>query len=380
MKAKAVFVGWVLCSVATLAGAQNYVIRDLGPVAPAAINSWGQIAGNYNNHAYIYSLGRWRNLGTLSGGTFSSAAAINDLGVIAGSADGPGTVTASWNKNDHYRCPDLIQPIIWSLPHGMLGLGDTIYYNGEYGQCFFTYYSTGINIHNQIVGSNESYASYEYGFLWSRGDGETQFAGGYQTTVSAINTPGDVAGQVTDDEFDFESHAALWKNGVDTDLGTLGGTDTQCSVANSVNDFDLVVGYSATETGPWSSEACFYFDNPEDPFHAFLWTQGSGMQDLGVVPGDTYSAAQKVNYNGLVVGSSGNSPSYNSETQVWTVSGHAFLWSQHSGMQDLNTLIPGGSGWVLTSAVDINIWGQIIGQGTKDGKTHGFLLTPTNPF
>jgi hypothetical protein len=49
-------------------------------------------------------------------------------------------------------------------------------------------------------------------------------------------------------------------------------------------------------------------------------------------------------------------------------------------MQDLNKLISGNSDWKLNTATDINIWGQIIGQGTRNGQTHGYLPTPINPF
>ena len=37
-------------------------------------------------------------------------------------------------------------------------------------------------------------------------------------------------------------------------------------------------------------------------------------------------------------------------------------------------------GWLLNSATDINVWGQIVGMGTLNGQPHGFLLTPRNPF
>jgi len=49
-------------------------------------------------------------------------------------------------------------------------------------------------------------------------------------------------------------------------------------------------------------------------------------------------------------------------------------------MQDLNTLIHSNSGWVLNTATDINVWGQIVGSGTLNGQPHGYLLTPKNPF
>jgi probable HAF family extracellular repeat protein len=45
-------------------------------------------------------------------------------------------------------------------------------------------------------------------------------------------------------------------------------------------------------------------------------------------------------------------------------------------MTDLNSLIPAGSGWVLTSARGINDAGQIVGTGTISGVQHAFLLTP----
>ena len=39
-------------------------------------------------------------------------------------------------------------------------------------------------------------------------------------------------------------------------------------------------------------------------------------------------------------------------------------------------MIPAGSGWVLISANGINAAGQIVGMGTHNSKTRGFLLTP----
>ena len=62
------------------------------------------------------------------------------------------------------------------------------------------------------------------------------------------------------------------------------------------------------------------------------------------------------------------------------VTGRPFLWSQAKGMHDLNTLISSKSGWVLNTATDINVWGQIVGQGELNGQRHGYLLTPKNLF
>ena len=53
----------------------------------------------------------------------------------------------------------------------------------------------------------------------------------------------------------------------------------------------------------------------------------------------------------------------------------AFVYSGGK-MQDLNRLIPRGSGWTLGDARAINDKGQIVGDGQHDGKQRAFLLTP----
>jgi probable HAF family extracellular repeat protein len=136
------------------------------------------------------------------------------------------------------------------------------------------------------------------------------------------------------------------------------------SEAHRVNDPGGVVGSS---TGP-------------NRTHAFLWTSGSGMKDLGTLGGD-FSDALDLNNNGDVVG-----------TSTSGAGGHAFHWSSSTGMQDLNTLIPSSSGVVLTSATGINNAGRIvaIGVATTDrsgpvdtddthmhaGPIHAYILTP----
>jgi probable HAF family extracellular repeat protein len=88
------------------------------------------------------------------------------------------------------------------------------------------------------------------------------------------------------------------------------------------------------------------------------------MHDLGALAGGS-SEAYSLNNRGEVVGRSavpGN--------------GHyAFLYRE-GRMLDLNDLIPTGTGWVLTDAVDINNSGQIVGNGYLRGAVRQFLLTP----
>jgi uncharacterized membrane protein len=93
--------------------------------------------------------------------------------------------------------------------------------------------------------------------------------------------------------------------------------------------------------------------------HAQIAHGAGAIQDLGTLTGDTVSVAGKVNYFGKVIGSSGNTLSFQDGPVLGGISlqviGRPFIWSQGSGMLDLNTLIPTNSGWILNSATDINL-------------------------
>src|ERR1700693_2237820 len=123
MWTKTIAASLFVCLVNTHAMAQAaYTVPELGPLTPTAINTWAQVVGNYNNQAYIWSFGQTRALGILPGGTFSSAAGINDLGIISGTANGHGTVV-SRSGSETLECSNLTQPFVWSRRNGMRGLG-----------------------------------------------------------------------------------------------------------------------------------------------------------------------------------------------------------------------------------------------------------------
>lgn len=107
-------------------------------------------------------------------------------------------------------------------------------------------------------------------------------------------------------------------------------------------------------------------DLPGDStFHAFLWTKHTGMQDLGALPGHVASTASGINDAGTVVGLSFDA----------NFNGHAFIW-QHGVMSDLNNLAP-NSPMYLFSACGINAQGEITGLGvTSNGEFHAYLATP----
>ena len=97
--------------------------------------------------------------------------------------------------------------------------------------------------------------------------------------------------------------------------------------------------------------------------NAFIY-RGSGLENLGTL-GGSYSTASDINNSDALVG----------QSTATDGSLRAFLWTDGI-MQDLNALISVDSGWVLTKAVAINNFGQIVGEGMHEGAVHAFLLSP----
>lgn len=375
------------------ANSQTYTIRDLGALQPTAINTWAQIVGTLNGQAYLLSpLEGPRSLGILAGGTNSAPFGLNDRGTVVGIADGTATV----DYEGTYTCPDALQGFEWNKDSGMQGmgliaLGDTnpCAFGGESGMVPF---ANAVNDSRQVVGTiNWSGFTYVFGFGWTNPtDGMILLPFPNVplvyplTETNGINNRNQMVGAVGCCVDLNQGHALYWNNQVISDLGTLGGPDSDfdyyCSNAKGINDLDQIVGWSTTVAstsdfpcGGWSSEFP----------HAFSWTKARGMQDLGTLPGDSMSMAYAVNLFGKVIGTSGSTtiePEYKGVEYGGLMStevvGHPFLWTQKNGMQDLNTLIPSGSGWVLNTATGINVWGQIVGSGIHNGQTHGFVLTP----
>ena len=185
--------------------------------------------------------------------------------------------------------------------------------------------------------------------------------GGNTSVGRSINESGQVTGE-SKIGADKTTRAFRFTEGVGMiDLGTLsGGTN---SSGYGINNSGQVVGES--DTGP-----ILHLDLRLKSFslygtHAFLWTEGAGMMDLGHLGGGT-SRATAISNNGVVVGTSA----------LINDTDHAFRWTQASGMIDLNTLLQPNSGWVLVDAYGVNDTGQITGYGLHNGAGHAFRFDP----
>src|SRR5262249_38278489 len=101
-----------------------------------------------------------------------------------------------------------------------------------------------------------------------------------------------------------------------------------------------------------------------DP-RAFVWDRIHKFLVLHPFPGGTQSLAFGINNLGQVVGATDSV-----ERRL-----QAFLYDGNK-MNNLNRLLPAGSGWELVTAKAINDRGQIVGEGIIKGERHAFILSP----
>jgi probable HAF family extracellular repeat protein len=308
----------VVLLFAAFAAAQSYTITDLGPVSgsfagPRAINNLGDVVignnglsylwtpthsslslyplpggtltealginshglvvgesnGPGNYHAVLWSEGEPQDLGTLPGGVFSAANAVNATGEIAGTAD---TIKSG------------SEAMVWAQAMGMQGLG---FLPGGKSSAAYA-----INRFGQVVGWSTASNAGAYPYLWSKTTGMVALpllpgsGGGY---AYAINDLGQIAGELSCGI--VCTHAVLWgkTKGSIVDLGVL--PRAAISYAHGINNVGQVVG----ESGDTS-----VFDD------AFVWSSTTGMQDLNnLIPANSgwlLGTALAINDRGQIVG------------------------------------------------------------------------------
>jgi probable HAF family extracellular repeat protein len=350
---------WLVAASAGLAFAQQYTITDLG---------------------------------VLKGDNESSGFWINNSGQVVGCSD--------TQTSQGYPCTGLVagqHAFVWSNSTGPKDLGSLP--GGNVSGAI------GINDLGTVVGYSNVKGQPATSFVavqWNSDGGMVNLgtlSGGNSSAAFEINSSGMVAG----DSFISSGivDAASWSNDKIKNLGRL--PKAQFTAGLDINDNNEIVG-----------ESVFSY-SPKFTSHAFSWTSGNGMQDLGTLAGGLTSIANAINESGVIVGESdGTSTGGHWHSAMWdtakkihdlgTIAGgnysiafaindssevvgygnlsnnaaHAMIWTASGGMKDLNALIPADSDWILINANAINNLGQITGYGMINGHNHAFLLTPVN--
>jgi probable HAF family extracellular repeat protein len=247
----------------------NGRLRDLGDfglygAGAGEINGHGQIIVLANNEAnsslqsFLFTAGHIQALGSL-GGALTYALGLNNFGLVVG-----------WSSLSN----GAERAFIYDGQMHDLHLGD----NSE---------ATGINDFGQIIGDIASAVGPSSAFLLTRG--RMHFLpslGGFATDARAINNFGHVVGSSwLPDNSTY--HAILYIDGWTKDLGTLSGSSTGFSIANSINIEDEIVGIS----DPHETAFLYRRDHMVDinsllPTNSgWVLQQANGINDLGQIVG-----------------------------------------------------------------------------------------------
>jgi probable HAF family extracellular repeat protein len=315
----------------------RYHITDLGTLGGVSssglgINASGQVtgssgtAGEAESHAFVWTptlpngvSGTMHDIGTL-GGTQGQGSSINAHGQVTG---------ISLTKGDAAYHAFLFDGT-------MHDLGSSAERSSE---------GNGINDRGQIVGVSGAGANFS-AFLYD-GTRHNLAPLGEGSNARGTNSSGQVTGFTGNDSFLWTPTTPNGNTGTAVLLGYLNqlGFNTD---ANAINASGQVTG----EAGGIGA------------FHAFLYD--GAMHDLGTL-GGTYSNGYAINGRGWITGQSSTPGGADYA---------AFLYTNETGMVDLNALIDPAAGWNLSVGRGINDAGQITGYGQIGGEIRGFLLTP----
>jgi probable HAF family extracellular repeat protein len=229
------------------------------------------------------------------------------------------------------------------------GVGTEIFPTVPLGEIQPDGVAVGLNGAGQVTGSASFPSQDDFkAFRWSSATGAQRLTGCCDTMWgNDINDAGVIVGVAQTNAL-TGNRGFVAAGSSTTALSILPGANPEGSAgAVAINNAGQIVGASIA---------------PGFVTHAVLWSAAGVIQDLGTLGGSN-STAIDINNPGQVIGSS---------QIAGDAATHFFLWSQLNGMQDLATLIDPN----VTSVVEINDEGQIIGTYTTGGQSHAFLYTP----
>ena len=333
------------------------------------INSIGQIAGSAENEfglrrAFIWEEGAFTDLGVLTGGLYSVATAINNLGEVTGFSDRTGVVDGQQIETHAFRYSNGVMMDLGTLG-GKASAGWGINDAGDVaGWAYRRFQNFNINPMLHTKGTNINLETFNgvddsgqaYGL-----NNHTQVVGFAFAYYPPAGVNGflpfvwrDVNGNLKDDPGDM------------IPLGTFGGNH---GVAFAINDQMQITGGADK---PTANVRHAFIINPIQTQTGTVWfvdddndSMNDLMEDIGTLPGHLWAEGFDINENQVVVGRSG----------FRTGPFRAFLYKNNS-IVDLNLLIDSDSGWTLETAMSINDNGWIVGYGSYMGRTRAFLLKP----
>jgi probable HAF family extracellular repeat protein len=327
---------------------------------------------------------------TFPGGYLIEAAAINDLGQVAGRGSAPNFASAVIWQNGSITPLD-------PQPNG--------------GSEAIDLTNPGNAADVKVVG----YTGPKTVFIWDHGTM-------YDTSLSestyfgwdlAISNSGVVAGGYHPGGDQNQNHAYVWKDinnnhqvdaGEFQDLHSLiaNGSATQSSATDIVDASGpgdhrkvLVDAIVPAPGGDLQRRAFLLTENDLRVFDS------AHVTDLNPLPGAPFAQAVAINDVGQVAGISdiafrwqngvvtnlgqlngvtGRPGAINHGGQIVGATSEvlerAWVWTGNGSIKDLNTLIPRKTGWFLQDARGINDAGQIVGLGQHPNVNRAFLLTP----
>jgi hypothetical protein len=379
------------------------VVNDAGTAAATVSENNGPAPGT--NFLFPSRAFRWNasgappvelgNLGTYVGSYSTRARAINNAGIIVGSASNTAGVP--------YR------PVRWD-PSGtaataLQGIDD----NGTEPNYLLPGAAVAINDAGTAVGYTEHWAAtynytHDHAARWSPSG----------TAVTALGHPGNA-------DLLYTSATAINKAGTVIGFGEGGGhrwdpSGTLIQSLNgtpeAINDAGTVVGatyYYRAARWDAASETPTELDNLASGSYSYAWdinnagtavgaaspssaggtvravrwdAGGVAVTELGALSTLAYSyyVAAHVNDAGAIVGTASNDPFFQYPQYPTASTGRAIFWGLDGMAIDLNTLIDPQSGWTLTAAQGLSNTGWVVGTGTFDPDGPGGQVTSDRLF
>jgi probable HAF family extracellular repeat protein len=322
-----VFCAFILASLTFTSGKANaisYSLTDLGIAgesssAATAINNSGQVVGYNSTGAFLYDSGSMTYIPPL-GTAPPTPYDINDSGQVIGDSKMPDDSTTQ----------------------------AFIYDNGITSEIPTTPSSTvaAINNSGQIVG-RDYYTGHAFYYDPTTGLQTYKDPTNIYTAFTAINDQGVAVGNsytIHDDS------AFIYRDGAAEEI-TISGSIGDNHVS-AINNHNQILGRTRFGyDGVWS----------------YILSEDGSIERVDVTLGGNIAHATSLNNTGQVVGYSNTSSAPGGDY-------HAFLY-EGGQMIDLNDFIT-DLDWVLSWALDINDFGQIVGVGLYNGQNRAFLLTP----